>query len=155
VKLILTTDVPNLGTKGASVQVKDGYARNFLLPKKLAEPWSAQAEIKLAQIQQRKERQSQAIKAQTSEIVQTLDQLQLEFFKKITAKGNLYGSVKTEEIVQAIQQQTGLTVSSHQIALDSPIKQLGETSVEVHFEDQRVAKIKILVSPIKTTQQSS
>jgi large subunit ribosomal protein L9 len=155
VKLILTADVPHLGEKGTSVQVKDGYARNFLLPKKLAEPWSAQAESKLAEIQQRKDRQSQAAQVQASELIRSLDQLQLKFFKKITAKGNLYGSVKVDEIAQAIQQQTGISVSSQQIVLDAPIKQLGESSVEIQFENQQVAMVKVLVSSITAAQQSS
>lgn len=153
-KLILTADVDNLGEKGASVQVKDGYARNFLLPKKLAEPWSAQAELKLAiqqrNVQQRNVQQSQAAHDQIFETIQALDQLRLEFFKKITTKGTLYGSVTANEIAHAIEQQTGFGVASSQIALDAPIKQLGESNVEIHFENRHSAKIKVLVSPIET-----
>jgi large subunit ribosomal protein L9 len=145
-KLILLNPVPSLGEKGAVVQVRDGYARNFLLPKKLAQRWSSEAEAKLERAAARRTNLSNQIENELTKTVQTLSQLELQFLKKVTSKGALYGSVKPNEVSRAIFELSGISINPEQIKTKSPIKQLGESFVEIDLDGQAVAKVKIIVN---------
>ncbi|MDR2538446.1 MAG: 50S ribosomal protein L9 [Bifidobacteriaceae bacterium] len=146
-KLILTKDVEGLGDAGQSVTVKDGYGRNYLLVKQLAVVWSKAAEDKIQATQKRLAEKIARAQANLSETIERLNGLTLEFQEKLTSKGNLYGSIKAEKIVSAIQATNGIAVDPGQLEME-PIRHLGTHEVRIQFPDHNFATVKVNVQQI-------
>ena len=145
-KVILLSDVKGTGTKGELVNVNDGYARNFLFPKKLAKEASAQAlnELKNAQ-------EAQAFKKKTEEEAARKTAAALEGKSvKLTAKAGkgdkLFGSVTAKEIAEALRLQYGVEVDKRKISLSADIKSFGTFECEVKLYTGISAKIFAVVS---------
>ncbi|WP_066460657.1 50S ribosomal protein L9 [Sanguibacter suarezii] len=144
-KLILTHEVTGLGEPGDVVDVKDGYARNYLIPRSLATPWSKGAESQVTAI--RKARKAREI-ATLDEAKATRDSLQS---KAVTVKaksgngGRLFGAVTTAEIAAAVAELGGVTVDKRKIEIAQPIKSTGEFSVSVRLHPEVSAKIAVNV----------
>ena len=145
-KVILLSDVKGTGKKGELVNVNDGYARNFLFPKKLAKEASAQAlnELKNAQ-------EAQAFKKKTEEEAARKTAAALEGKSvKLTAKAGkgdkLFGSVTAKEIAEALRQQYGVEVDKRKISLSADIKSFGTFECEVKLYTEISAKIFAVVS---------
>lgn len=146
-KIILTHDVPNLGQAGDVVIVKDGYARNYLVPRNLAQRWTPGAQKALDQI---------AARARAKEIAnvddarEARDKLQevsfFEIFKLASPTDVLYGGVKTSEIAAVIKEQTGLDVDRRKIVVDQAIKMVGDYTVTVNLHPEVSARVKVRVS---------
>ena len=144
-KVILLSDVKGTGKKGELVNVNDGYARNFLFPKKLAKEASAQAlnELKNAQ-------EAQAFKKKTEEEAARKTAAALEGKSvKLTAKagngGRLFGAVTTKEIAEGLKAQFGLDIPKQKLVLDEPIKAFGtyEVKAKLGFEVSGVVKVTV------------
>lgn len=144
-KLILTHEVTGLGEPGDVVEVKDGYARNYLIPRSLATPWSKGAESQVTAI--RKARKAREI-ATLDEAKATRDSLQS---KPVTVKakagngGRLFGAVTTAEIADAVAALGGVTVDKRKIEIAQPIKSTGEFSVSIRLHPEVSAKIAVKV----------
>lgn len=144
-KLILTHEVTGLGEPGDVVDVKDGYARNYLIPRSLATPWSKGAESQVTAI--RKARKAREI-ATLDEAKATRDSLQS---KAVTVKaksgngGRLFGAVTTAEIAAAVAELGGVTVDKRKIEIAQPIKSTGEFSVSIRLHPEVSAKIAVNV----------
>ncbi len=145
-KVILLSDVKGTGKKGELVQVNDGYARNFLFPKKLAKEASAQAlnELKNAQ-------EAQAYKKKTEEDAARKAAAQLEGKSvKLTAKAGkgdkLFGSVTAKEVAEALRQQYGVEADKRKISLNGDIKSFGTFECEVKLYTGIAAKVFVVVS---------
>lgn len=144
-KLILTHEVTGLGEPGDVVDVKDGYARNYLVPRSLATPWSKGAESQVTAI--RKARKAREI-ATLDEAKATRDSLQS---KPVVVKakagngGRLFGAVTTAEIADAVAALGGVTVDKRKIEITQPIKSTGEFSVSVRLHPEVSAKIAVKV----------
>ncbi len=145
-KVILLSDVKGTGKKGELVQVNDGYARNFLFPKKLAKEANAQAlnELKNAQ-------EAQAFKKKTEEEAARKTAALLEGKNvKLTAKAGkgdkLFGSVTAKEVAEALRQQYGVEADKRKISLNGDIKSFGTFEGEVKLYTGITAKIFIVVS---------
>jgi len=144
-KLILTHEVTGLGEPGDVVDVKDGYARNYLIPRSLATPWYKGAESQVTAI--RKARKAREI-ATLDEAKATRDSLQS---KAVTVKakagngGRLFGAVTTAEIAAAVAELGGVTVDKRKIEIAQPIKSTGEFSVSVRLHPEVSAKIAVNV----------
>ena len=145
-KVILLTDVKDIGKKDDICNVSDGYARNFLFPKKLAKEASAQAlnELKNAQ-------EAQAFKKKTEEEAARKTASALEGKSvKLTAKAGkgdkLFGSVTAKEIAEALRQQYGVEVDKRKISLSADIKSFGTFECEVKLYTGISAKIFAVVS---------
>jgi large subunit ribosomal protein L9 len=144
-KLILTHEVTGLGEPGDVVDVKDGYARNFLIPRSLATPWSKGAESQVSAI--RKARKAREI-ATLDEAKATRDSLQS---KAVTVKakagngGRLFGAVTTGEIAAAVAEVGSVTVDKRKIEIAQPIKAVGEYTVSVRLHAEVSAKITVNV----------
>ena len=130
-KLILTTDVKNLGKKDEMVQVSDGYGRNYLIPRGLA------VEATAANISKMKDKQTAAATKQKREqIAAESYKAQLED-KVIVVKaragetGKLFGAVASRDIAEAVEKQTGLKIDKKKIVLDEPVKMTGRKKVQV------------------------
>jgi large subunit ribosomal protein L9 len=146
-KLILTKEVEGLGEAGQSVTVKDGYGRNYLLTNQLAVVWTKAAEAKIQATQKRLADKIAQAQANLSETIDRLNGLTLEFQEKLTSKGNLYGSIKAEKIVSAIQAASGIAIKPAQLDME-PIRHLGVHQVQIQFPDHNFATINVDVQQI-------
>ena len=143
---ILTQDVETLGEKGDVVDVSPGYLRNFLVPRKLAQPATAGA---IAEAQRRKETaerqvREQAEKAQDNAAL--LSKTVLTITHPAGDDGRLFGSVTSQEIVDAIRQARGLRLDRRKVQLEEPIKTTGSHMVTVEVHDGVTATIKTIVT---------
>ena len=130
-KLILTSDVPNLGAPGDSVEVKDGYGRNFLVPQGLAVLATRGAEKQVATI--RRARQVREVRdlGHANEIKQSLQSLSVSLPARAGDAGRLFGSVTTADIVAAIAKAGGPKLDKRSVVIKHAIKTLGAHAVQV------------------------
>lgn len=124
-KVILEQDVKGQGKRGQMVNVSDGYARNFLFPRKLAVPANADNMNKMIMQDKAKKAQMEAEKAEAKAIAEKLKAIVVKVPAKAGAGGRLFGSVTSKEISDALQAQHGLTVAKTKIVQDEPIKSFG------------------------------
>ena len=146
---ILLKDVENLGEAGTAVDVSAGYLRNFLIPRKLAQPATKGA---LEEAQRRREAAEQAAaeaEARAGETAALLSKTVLTIQHRAGEDGKLYGSVTTKEIAEAITEARGLRVDRKRIRLDDPIRELGTYMVEIELGGGATARIKTIVAEEK------
>lgn len=142
-KLILTHEVSGLGTAGDVVEVKDGYATNFLIPRKLATPWSAGAEKSIDSM--RKARRGREL-ASIEEAQAARDSLQanpVTVEANAGESGRLFGAITTTEIANAIGDRA--LVDKRRIQIGQPIKALGDYQVKVSLHHDVVATVDVKV----------
>lgn len=146
-KLILMHEVDGLGVAGDVVTVKDGYARNFLVPRKLATPWTAGAQKQIEAL--RKARRDQEI-ASVEEAQAARDSLQASPVKveaKAGESGRLFGAVTPADIAKAIGDRA--KVDKRRIQIEQPIKALGTYNVRVALHDDISATVEVQVVAAK------
>ncbi len=145
-KVILTDEIRGLGTRGDIVTVKDGYARNFLIPKKLAREATTG---NLKSIEQEKKKWA-LLAAQEREQAQkaadSVKGIKVTIQKRVGDTGQLFGSVTANEIADALVAK-GVQVEKRRIELDHPIKSLGVHDVEVRLHRDVTAHIQVEVVP--------
>ena len=144
-KVVLLQDVPGKGKKDEIVNVSDGYARNYLFPRKLA----AEADAKvLNDIKNKEAAKARRIELEKQAARETAEKLQ-SVLVKITiqsgADGKLYGSVGTKDIAEALAAQHGIEIDKRKIVLDSPIKAYGTYTVDVKLYPEIAGKLNVLV----------
>ena len=144
-KVILIQDVDNLGKIGDSVNVKTGYARNFLIPKKLAlfantkNLQSIELKLKQQELKNAKERSN------LDSLSKVLDKITLKFELKAGEEGKLFGSVTSQMISDELANQ-GLNVDKKEIVLEDSIKELGSHKVDINLGENLSATIKVKVN---------
>ena len=143
---ILTENVETLGEKGDVVDVSPGYLRNFLVPRKLAQPTTAGS---VAEAQRRKDAAERAVreaaeKAQDNAAL--LSKTVLTITHPAGDDGRLFGSVTAQEIVDAIRQARGLRLDRRKVQLDEPIRTTGSHMVTVEVHDGVTATVKTIVT---------
>jgi large subunit ribosomal protein L9 len=148
VKLILTADVSNLGAPGDVVEVKDGYGRNFLLPRKLAIPATRGAEKQVAAI--RKSREVREIRdlghaEQVAERLRSLPPVRL-VARAASGGSRLFGSITPAEVVSAVSAAGGPKLDRRSVTLASPIKVVGRHTVSVRLHPEVSAELALEVS---------
>ena len=146
-KVILTKEVSKLGQKDAVINVSDGYARNYLLPRKLAIIANGESLKRLEQKSKRMEAKIEKEKDKYRQIAEKLDQLSVEIKADVGESGKLFGSVTSQEIASAVKDLIGIDLDKKQIMLEEPIKTAGKKDVEVKFASDIKATISVLVSP--------
>ena len=143
-KVVLTRDVKDLGTAGQVKEVSDGYARNFLFPRKLAIPATAaalkQVEAREQAVVKREAREEQQARA----LAQRLKDQPIRIFPKVGEQGRLYGSVTAADVAEALSKQVGQPIDKRKIELHEPIRQLGE--FQVPFRVSRTVAVTLNVS---------
>ena len=142
---ILLQDVDTLGERGAVVDVAAGYLRNYLLPRKLAEPATA-GSIKVAQ--RRREDAERALREaeeRARESASVLGRTVLTITQQAGDDGRLFGSVTTQDIADAIRDARGIKVDRRKIHLDDPIRNVGTYMVVVEITDEVTAAVKTMV----------
>jgi large subunit ribosomal protein L9 len=143
-EVILRTDVPKLGKAGDIVKVKDGFARNYLLPKGLAIP-ANQKTIKALENQRKiilAKAERERKKAQS--LAEKLTGLTLTFYRKVIEGDRIYGSISAQDIVKALEGK-GLSLERRFVLLDEPIKQLGTYEIPIRLGLGVEVKIKVEV----------
>jgi large subunit ribosomal protein L9 len=144
-EVILTKDVDKIGRSGAVVQVKEGFARNFLFPHNLAKPATAESLKKLEQEKQAKFAQSARLKEESELVKQRLSALSLTIPALTQGEEEkLYGSIHAHEIAEALKAE-GLLIDKSMIDLEEPIKSLGIYEIPVKLHPEVVAKVKLWV----------
>jgi large subunit ribosomal protein L9 len=143
-KVLLTKDVYKLGRAGDVKKVADGYARNFLMPKGLA-VLATQGTLKTAdRIRAQAEIRRTALNSELKDLADTVNGITLTFAAKAGETGKLYGSVTTQDVAVAIQEQTRYEVKRHQIDMQ-PIREVGEFRAHVRLTMDLIPEVRILV----------
>jgi len=145
-EVILREHVDNLGKRGDVVKVAEGYARNFLLPRKLA---LAVTEGNKRQIDREKkvaEARDAEEKLQAETLAQRISALEIEIARRVGENDALYGSVTSADIAQALQAK-GFEIEKKRIHLGEPLKALGETTIPVKVHREVTAQLKVKVVP--------
>ncbi|HEY8719101.1 50S ribosomal protein L9 [Pengzhenrongella sp.] len=144
-KIILTHEVTGLGAPGDIVEVKDGFARNYLVPRGLAHAWSKGAEKQITAI--RKARKAREIET-LDEAKAIRDSLQSKTIT-VTAKagngGRLFGAITTSEIAEAVKAAGAPAVDKRKVEVGQPIKALGDFTVQVRLHPEVTATISLTV----------
>jgi large subunit ribosomal protein L9 len=142
--VILREHVENLGRRGDIVKVAEGYARNYLLPRKLA---LAVTEANKRQIEREKkvvEVREAEEKTQAETLAQRITQVEIEIARRVGEHDTLYGSVTSADIAHALQAK-GFDIEKRKIQLPEPLKTLGETTVPVKIHREVVAPLRVKV----------
>jgi large subunit ribosomal protein L9 len=146
VNVILQRDVANLGHVGEIVPVKPGYARNFLLPQKLALLASKRSVAELEHQKRVTEHRKGTLRKESEAQAATLKDLQLTIPAKAGEQDKLFGSVGARDIAKALA-DAGHEIPHRSIKLAEPIKTLGQFAVDVRLQADVLAKIKVLIVP--------
>ena len=144
-KVILLEDVKSLGKKGDLVEVNDGYARNFILAKKLGVEATARNmnDLKLKKAHEDKLAAQRLEEAKA--FAEELKKVQVTLKIKAGEGGKLFGSISSKEIAQAAKEQQGLDIDKKKLVLPNPIKAVGTTVVPIKLHPQVTGELKVVV----------
>ena len=143
-EVILREDVEKLGIRGEVVKVADGYARNFLLPKRMAVPATAANKKIVEQERQAHVRREATLKSEAQDLAKLLDGVAVTIAQKAGEMEQLFGSVTVKDIAEALEKQN-FTIDRRKIHLAEPIKQLGQYPVQVKLHHDVTAEIQVSV----------
>lgn len=144
-KVILQQDVKGQGRKGQLVDVSDGYARNFLLPKKLAVIATAENLNTMKQQEKARKAQQAAEKAEAEALSKKLESLTVKVAAKAGEGGRLFGAVTAKEISECLAQQHGLNIAKTKLVLDEPIKACGGYKIKAKLGYEIVGTVNVMV----------
>lgn len=143
-KVILKTDTKELGQMGSVIAVKDGYARNFLIPKGLAVE-ANEKNVKALEHEKRKIQElAKKVKASADDLAAKLSALSISIKAKVGEDDKLFGSVTAIDIAEALKDQ-GMDIDRKKIVLDDPIKRLGSYTVPVKIHSSTTAQLNVQV----------
>ena len=146
-QVILLQDIKNVGKKDQIINANDGYARNFLFPKKLAIEATKDNLLKLQAKKDSKAHHKNLEIEANKEVAKKIEALTLELKVKAGANGKTFGGITSKEIAEALKKQTGIDIDKKKIVLKETIKNLGRFLVEIKFGDGVTAKLAINVIP--------
>ena len=144
-KVILQQDVRGQGKKGQMVEVSDGYARNFLLPKKLAVTATPESINTMKQQEKAKKAQMAAEKAEAEAVSKKLEGLMVKISAKAGEGGRLFGAVTAKEISEALAAQHGLNNAKTKLVPEDPIKSCGSYSLKCKLGHEVTGVVNVLV----------
>jgi large subunit ribosomal protein L9 len=146
---ILLKDVETLGEQGRVVDVSKGYLRNYLIPRKLAQPATRGAIEAVRRRQEAAERAEREFVARAQDNVGLLNKTVLTIPQQAGADGRLFGSVTAQDVAEAIREARGLRLDRHNVHLPEPIKNVGTYMVVVDVVEGVTATVKTMVVPKK------
>ena len=135
-KVILLTDVHNVGHKYDVKEVASGYASNFLIPRKLAEIATDIKVKRVSELKKQHETEREVQKELLSKNVQSLKNVSIEINAKANENGHLFKGIHKEDIVLQLKEQSHIDIASEMIVLEHPIKEVGEVTIEVKAGDK-------------------
>ena len=145
-KVILTQDVKSQGKKGQLVDVSDGYARNFLLPKKLAVIATAENLNTMKQQEKARKAQEAAEKAEAEATAKKLKDMTVKIATKAGEGGRLFGAVTAKEVSEALSAQYGVNIAKTKLVLDEPIKACGGYQIKAKLGYEVVGTVNVRVT---------
>jgi len=147
-EVILREHVENLGRRGDVVKVADGYARNYLLPRKLALPINPGNRRQVAKEKQAADAREAEEKQAAEAIAVRMAALELEMARRVGEHDTLYGSVTSADVAEALAAH-GFEVEKRKVVLHEPLKQLGEFEVPVRIHREVTAQVKVKIVPLE------
>ena len=144
-KVILLQDVKSLGKKGQIVDVSDGYARNYVLPKKVGVGATDKNKNELKLQKQHEDKLAAQRLAEAKELAARLDTLTIQVTMKAGENGKVFGSVASKEIAEQANKQHGLTLDKKKIVLEEPIKSFGTHEVAIKLHPEVTGKLHVQV----------
>jgi large subunit ribosomal protein L9 len=147
VKVLLIKEVPNLGVPGDVVEVKDGYARNYLLPKKFAVFPTPHNIERFRKLREQYEMELADRRTRAQALAEKLRGAELIFGRKVHDGDKLYAAVRPHDVAKQIEEKFGVKVEPSKIVMD-PIELLGEYDVQVKLYEDISATLKVKVEPI-------
>ena len=148
-KVILTQDVKGQGKKDQIVDVSDGYARNFLFPKKLAIPADAKSMNEIKNKESSKQHKIDTERAEAKAVAKRLEDITLVFEYAAGADSKLYGSVTNKDIAEKLASEYKITVDKRKIILAEPVKTFGTFTADAKLYTDVTAKVKFTVTSKK------
>ena len=154
-QVILKKDVQNLGEAGELVNVKDGYARNFLIPKNFAEVATEGAlknrEQNIARIKAKQEKLHQEALAKAAEI-EKLGQIELS--AKAGESGKLFGTITTKKLCEELKEKANIEVDRKTVSLNAPINKIGEFTMLIKLTSKVKTELKVIVTASEVVKES-
>ncbi len=144
-KIILTRDVKGLGQEGEVYEVRDGYARNYLLPRGLAIEASKKNIRRIEQIKKSMNLRKEKLLKEAETLQKKLNKISITIEANAGEEEKLFGSVTAEDIVGALKTQHDIQIEKHQIHLEEPIKKLGIYKVPIHLIGEINAELKVWI----------
>ena len=148
-KVILQQDVKGQGKKGQLIEASDGYARNFLLPRKLAVPATAENLNTMKQQEKAKRAQEAAERAEALELSEKLKSCMVKIPAKAGTGGRLFGSVTSKEVSEALKAQFGIDIAKTKIVLPDPIKAFGGYHLKCKLGYEITGTVNVMVTEEK------
>ncbi|MDX9871759.1 MAG: 50S ribosomal protein L9 [Clostridia bacterium] len=145
-KVVLISDVKGTGKKGEVINVSEGYARNFLLPKGVAIEASEKNLKELARQKAGEDRKKAEELAQAKSLKEKLDKIELNIAVKSGEGGRLFGAITAKDIGETLEKLHGLNIDKRKIEIGAPIKTLGEHLVHIKLHPQVSAEIKVQIT---------
>jgi large subunit ribosomal protein L9 len=146
---ILLADVESLGERGHVVDVAPGYLRNYLIPRKLAQPATAGALEEAKRRMEAAERAAEQRREREAQAAGLLGKTVLTIHQRAGEDGKLFGSVGPKEIVDALREARDLRIDKKQVQLEQPLRELGTFMVEIQLSDGTNAAVKTIISEEK------
>lgn len=138
-KVVLLANVPNLGKKFDTIQVKEGFAINFLFPRKLAKIATPEAEKEAQHHKQKQTIKVEELKSRENEIKEKIKNLgSIQFARKTSEKGHLFASVTEKDIIQELKTKLNLELDSHHIEMTEHLKTVGAHTVKIKIGDSHI-----------------
>ncbi|MBC5998168.1 50S ribosomal protein L9 [Romboutsia ilealis] len=142
-KVILLKDVKGTGKKGEMKEVSDGYARNFLLPKKMAVVADNTAVKELNEKNKAAENKAQKEYEAAVELGKKMEEMNIVIYSKSGEGGRLFGSITSKDIAEQLKKQHDIVVDKRKVLLNEPIRVLGSTNVEIKIHQKVITKIRV------------
>ena len=154
-QLILKKDVQNVGEAGDLINVKDGYARNYLLPNNLAEVATEGALGARERNIQRIKAKSEKLHKEALEKAEKIEKIEvIELSAKAGESGKLFGTITTKKLAEELLNKTGVEVDRKTIILDNPINKVGEFLMTIKLSSKVKAQLKVVVSASETIKEA-
>jgi large subunit ribosomal protein L9 len=145
-KLVLTHEVPGLGSPGDIVEVADGYGRNYLVPKQFAIVATRGVERQVEQIKRARAAREVRDLGHAQEIAEALKALTVTLTSRAGKEGRLFGSITAGDVTDAVTKAGGPALDKRKVQLTAPIKSLGQHTVAVHLHPEVTAQLTIRVA---------
>ncbi len=148
-KVIFLENIPGMARAGEIKEVADGYARNYLIPKKLVTYVNRETTSRLKAKLQVEINQQVKKEAEIAEIARQLEGKEVSLKAKVGAKNRLYGSITSADIATELQNTIGITLDKRKIELIEPIRELGNYDITIRLSKDIIPKVKVIVSERK------
>ncbi len=146
-KVILLQNIKGLGQIGDTKNVSDGYARNFLLPRKMIKLATEESLKEVESLKKKLASMQEIEKKDAQEAVEKLKDVVIELSKKATKTGKLFAGIKGEDLVKAVKKTSGIELKEEMIGYEEPIKHIGEHLIDINLTPEIKTQIRVVIKP--------